>query len=467
MKARCDVQIPDLLRQPIAQQAHLVRTGEIEPRALIEAAHEQIAATEPDLHAYLTVDDEAIGRSDGPLAGVPLAVKDLSSTAGLRTTFGSAVHRDNVPARDAPSVARLRAAGAAIIGKTNTPEFGLGAETRTRIAPSANNPWDTTKSTGGSSGGSAAAAAAGSCSGATGSDAGGSIRLPAAWCGVVGVKPTYGRVPAETRDIGSDHPTETVGPMTRTVEDAALLLQVMAGFDADDPSSVRVPVPDYGRDLASPGRPLRVRWGLDLGMGPCDPDIARAVASAVHELAGEAVSVTPSSMQVAGQHPFFCMWDLLAGAAVGRYGGIEQAHRDELADYTLEFIDSGRTIGVDDYLRAVYRAKRLRVMLDDELDQCDALVLPATAVSAWPHGAPPAEVDGRPVAAHGLIAYGGLPYLALASVTGHPVVSVPVGFDRNGLPIGVQLIGKFWDEATLLQVAWALERAMGTSPGVT
>lgn len=163
----------------------------------------------------------------------------------MRTTFGSSVFASHIPDRDAPVVDRLRRAGAVIIGKNNTPEFGLGAETRTRFAPAANNPWDVARTTGGSSGGSAAAVAARLCSVSIGSDAGGSIRLPAAWFGVVGVKPTYGRVPCEVRPAGSDHPTETVGPITRTVEDAALLLQVMAGFDPADPSSERVAVPDY------------------------------------------------------------------------------------------------------------------------------------------------------------------------------------------------------------------------------
>ncbi|HUF97198.1 MAG TPA: amidase [Ilumatobacter sp.] len=455
--------VSEVLGRSLAEQARLVRDGDVAPNALVEAALTRIAEHEPRIHAYLTVDENARGQTTGALAGVPIAVKDLTSTAGLRTTFGSKVFESNVPTADAPVVERLRAAGAAIIGKANTPEFGLGAETRTEIAPAAKNPWDLTRTTGGSSGGSAAAVAAGLCSAATGSDAGGSIRLPAAWCGVAGVKTTYGRVPGELRPGGSDHPTETVGPMTRTVEDSALLLEVIAGFHPGDPSSARVAVPDYSRNLKSPGRPLRLRWGLDLGMGPSDADIASAITSAATELHSDAVRVERSTLQLQGRHPFFTMWDILAGAAVGRLGEIERDHRDVLADYAVEFIDSGRELAIAQYLHAIYEAKQLRVLLDDELERCDALMIPATAVSAWRHGEPPTEVNGAPMAAHGLIAYGGLPYLALASVTGHPVVSVPIGLDSQGLPIGVQLIGKCWDEATILQVAYALECAVGSS----
>lgn len=457
----------ELLTIPLAEQARLVREGEIAPRAIVEAALDAIAERDGELHAFLAVDRAAEGGVDGPLAGVALGVKDLLSTAGMTTTFGSRVFASHVPDTDAPVVARLRAAGAAIIGKTNTPEFGLGAETRTEIAPAANNPWDTSRTTGGSSGGSASAAVARLCSATIGSDAGGSIRLPAAWCGAVGIKPTYGRVPAEVRSVGSDHPTETVGPMTRTVEDAALLLQVMSGFHPADPTSARMPVPDLVAAATSPGESLRVRWGLDLGMGPCDPGVAAAVTAACRELAAASVDVERSELDVGEPHPFFCMWELLAGAAVGRQGPVERDHRDALADYTVEFIDAGRELTVARYLQSVHRAKQLRVLLDTELEACDAVLVPSTAVSAWPHGQPPSEVDGRPLATQGVLAYGGLPYLALASVTGHPVVSVPVGFDDQGLPVGVQLIGKHWDEATLLQVAARLERAVGivTLPG--
>jgi aspartyl-tRNA(Asn)/glutamyl-tRNA(Gln) amidotransferase subunit A len=381
-----------------------------------------------------------------------VCVKDLLDTAGLTTTYGSALHRDHVPGQDAPAVARLRAAGAIVVGKANTPEFGLAAETVTTFAPPAANPWDLSRTTGGSSGGTAAAVAAHLCAIGLGSDAGGSVRLPAAWCGVLGLKPTYGRVPVQAKPFPADHPTETVGPMARTVEDLALLMDVIAGADPADPSSLPVAVPAH-RVAPGDDRPLRVAFGLDLGMGTMDETVAAPIREALAALASQGADVTPATLAVGDPHPFFVMFDLVAGSCSGRYAHDAERGWTELAEYTRVFIEAGRRLSVADYVRAVYEAKRLRAAVDRQLETCDVLALPATAVVAWPHGSPPDLVGGRPPAAHGGITYGGLPFLALANVTGHPAISVPCGTDPDGLPVAVQLVGRAFDEPTLLRAA--------------
>ncbi|MEO8694470.1 MAG: amidase [Acidimicrobiales bacterium] len=458
----------DLLWLSGIEQAELVRSRQISARELVDATLARIDALDAKVGAFITVNAEQARRdaayadehpTDRLLHGVPFCVKDLIGTAGLRTTHGSAVHQHNVPDHDAPTVTRMRDAGAIVIGKANTPEFGLAAETFTMFGPRACNPHDLTRTTGGSSGGTAAAIAAGMSAIGLGSDAGGSIRLPAAWCGVSGLKPTYGRVPCEVSARLADHPSETVGPMARTVDDLALMMDIIAGHHPADPTSSRQPTARYlDAARATDARPV-VAWGTDLGMGAVDDDIAAALQSAAGALAQSGLSVRESTLRITGRHPFFVMFDLIAGAVLGRLEDIADAHWDELAPYSREFLDAGRRLGAADYTRAVYEAKQVRAQLDDELDTADVVMFPTTAVVAWPHEQPPATVAGRPPAEHGGITYGGLPFLALASISGHPALSVPCGVNADGLPLSVQLVARHFDEAALFPVAARLQAA--------
>jgi Asp-tRNA(Asn)/Glu-tRNA(Gln) amidotransferase A subunit family amidase len=458
----------ELLWLSALEQAELIRSRQVSARELVEATLARIDALDAKVGAFITVDADQARRAasdadahptDRPLHGVPFCVKDLIRTAGLRTTHGSAVHRDAVPEVDAPTVSRMRDAGAIVIGKANTPEFGLAAETFTMFGPRACNPHDLSRTTGGSSGGTAAAIAAGMSAIGLGSDAGGSIRLPAAWCGVSGLKPTYGRVPCEVSGRLADHPSETVGPMARTTADLALMMDIIAGHHRADPTSSREPKAQYlDAARATTNLPI-VSWGPDLGMGSVDDEIGAALQRAAGALAQAGLSVRESSMRVAGRHPFLIMFDLIAGAVLGRLEDIADAHWDELAPYSREFLEAGRRLGAADYTRAVYEAKQLRAQVDDELEHVDVLMMPTTAIVAWPHDTPPATVAGRPPAAHGGITYGGLPFLALASITGHPAMSVPCGTTAEGLPLSVQLIARHFDEASLLPVAARLEAA--------
>lgn len=450
------------------EQAELIRARKVSSRELVDAALARIDTLDPKIGAFITVDGDRARRaatqadeqpSDRPLHGVPFCVKDLIRTAGLRTTYGSAVHRDFVPDADAPTVTRMRDAGAIVIGKANTPEFGLAAETFTTFGPRACNPHDVSRTTGGSSGGTAAAIAAGMCSIGLGSDAGGSIRLPGAWCGVSGLKPTYGRVPCEVGGQLADHPSETVGPMARTVADLALMMDLIAGHHPADPTSSRQPTARYLDATKSTDALPSVSWDLGLGMGAVDADVAGAVEAAAAALAHGGVSIRESPLRITGRHPFFVMFDLIAGAVLGRLEDIADAHWDALAGYSQEFLTAGRRLGAADYTRAVYEAKQVRAQLDDELARVDVVMFPATAVVAWPHERPPSTVAGQPPAEHGGITYGGLPFLALASISGHPAMTVPIGLNDEGLPLSVQLVARHFDEVALLRVAAVLEAA--------
>jgi Asp-tRNA(Asn)/Glu-tRNA(Gln) amidotransferase A subunit family amidase len=455
----------DLLWASAVEQARHVRDKQVSSAELTALVLDRVDEVDGEVAAFVTIDADgaraaaaaadaatARGEGAGPLHGVPFTVKDLLDTAGLRTTFGSRLYADNVPAADAASVARMRSAGAVLIGKVNTPEFGLAAETYNDVSRRTNNPWSLDRTTGGSSGGSAAAVAAGMGAVSLGTDAGGSIRLPSSWCGVFGLKPTYGRVPTNPKTIRANHPTETAGPIARHVEDIAATLDVIAGHDVRDPSSLRMPITpavDAVHDLDSP---LRVRFGLDLGMGVADDDVNKAILSALDALSATGAEVEESTLDVGTPHPFLVMFDLIAGWASEHFAYAEPRF-DDLMDYSQTFIDTGRKLSAGDYVRAVHDAKAVGVRVDEELARCDVLAFPVTAVVAWPHGQPPELVGGKPPSAFGGITYGGLPYLALANITGHPAMSVPVGLDGAGMPIAVQLVGRHFDERTVLRAA--------------
>jgi Asp-tRNA(Asn)/Glu-tRNA(Gln) amidotransferase A subunit family amidase len=463
----------DLVGASASEQARLVRGRQVSSRELCDAVLARIDRLDGALGAFLHVDPEAVraaaGAADralvagdpvGPLHGVPVGIKDLFDTVDAPTTYGSALTRDHRPDGDAAAVARLRAAGAVVLGKTNTPEHGLAAETFTTFGPRCANPWDLTRTAGGSSGGATAAVAAGLGSIGLASDAGGSIRLPAAWCGVLGLKPTYGRVPVNRPAAASaDHPCTTAGPVARDVEDLAVMMDVIAGAHPGEPTSLPVAVPDHrGALAAASARRLRVAFGLDLGMGPCDPAVASGVRGAVESLAAHGAHVEESTLRIGEPHPFFVMFEHVAAWCSARLEGVGE-RAGELAPYTRPFLDLGAELTAARFLRAVRAAKFLRVAVDEALHGVDVLALPATAVVAWRHGEPPSTVAGRPAASHGGITYGGLPYLALANLTGHPAIVVPCGLDEQGLPVAVQLIARAWDEPTLLVAAQQLLEA--------
>lgn len=435
-------------------------TGALSPVEVTEAVLARIERLEPALNAYVTVTAElaiegakaaeAAYRSGdaGPLAGIPTSIKDLTMTKGIRSTRGSLLMKDHVPDFDPPVVERLYKAGIVMLGKTNTPESGWKGETTNRVSGSTQNPWKHGKTPGGSSGGASAAVAAGMGQLAQGSDGAGSIRIPSAFAGIFGLKPSFGLVPqypASPMELFSH-----VGPMTRTVADAAMMLTVMAGEDERDRlswSSGR----DYLADLKLDMSGLRIAWSSDLGYARLDPDVratTEAAVNAFQELGCEVVEATP---KVEDQ------WDMVnviwcssqAGAFGDRIDEIGDLLDPGLRDIVYRgFEFTGAELVEAHTRRAAYYQKMRQFM-----ENFDLLLTPTLPVTAFDVGLNhPPEVGGKPTTFLGWTAFA-YPF----NITGQPAASVPCGFDRNGLPIGLQIVGRWRDDQTVLNAAAAFE----------
>jgi len=474
----------DLMYLPAHRQREMVVNREVSSVELTEAALRRVALLDPQLNAFVTVDevgalaaakaaDEAVARGDdlGPLHGVPIAVKDLELTKGLRTTLGSVLWKDWVPDADSVVVERVRASGAVIVGKTNTPEFGNREETFAKVHPACNNPWDVARMPGGSSGGTGASVASGMCSIGTGTDGGGSVRIPAAMCGIFGHKPTQARVP---RAGGVARPAAsqmaTTGPMSWDVRDSAIMTGVMAGYDRRDPASLRTAVPDYLTTLEDGVEGLRIGITMDLGYGTVQPDIEYAITSAgkSFESLGAKVEEAPLKLDPPPREYWWALW---TGNQVAMYGHLLDEHEDDLMPYTVEMIRHGLTLSAADYSKALRQAEMLRVELAEYFEEFDLLLLPTTAATAWPHLNPPKSIGGQGAeGAYGEIRYDTIPFTMVFNISWNPAASVPCGFDADGMPIGLQVVGDIDDDATVFRASRAFERARpwtGVRPGVS
>jgi len=440
-----------------------LRARSIGAAELTELALERIRSREPELNAFITVTADAAREraktadARSALAGAPIALKDLFDVEGVPTTGGSKLFAANVPAQDGALARRLFAAGAVNVGKTNLHEWAFGVTNDNPHFGPTKNPWATDRIPGGSSGGNGAALAARMCFGAIGSDTGGSIRIPASLCGVVGLKPTYGRtslVGAIPLAWSLDH----AGPMARTVRDAALLLQAIAGYDAGDPVSADVPVDDYLKDIESGVRGLRVGalrgrffTRLDANEQPA-PDVAAAVESAIAVLAKEGARC--EDVELPRVDELRETQAVIIGAEAGAYHRERiAAHRDGYGADVAKRIDAGLARTGSAYALARRTRDELRRTYAEALSGWDAIVLPTTPITA-----PPREGQDAVAAAATLTAY-----TSAFNLTGLPAISIPCGFDRAGLPIGLQLVARPWAEARLLRVARAYERATSWS----
>lgn len=434
---------------PVADLLRAYRGGALSPVEVTEEALARIDVFDGGLRAYLTPTPELAleqaraaeekyrrGEHEEPLLGVPTAVKDLFDVAGVPTTLGSLVYRDQIAAADSPVVAQLRSGGAVFLGKSNTAEFGQSATTENLLALGCANPWDTRRTAGGSSGGSATAVGAGLASVSLGSDGGGSVRIPAALCGLFGIKPTIGGV----RD---DSPFQAMtefacpGPIVRRVADARPFLQLLVGED-------------FSRRAAPK---LRIGWCPAPEGRPVDPEIREATASAVRRLAELGHEVSEIEMPLTG-------WMEAFGPLVL---ADERAHRrhlldrrwDELTGYARRSIEASAKLEEADIADARRHLDALRAETDALLGEYDLLVTPTTATPAFPIGQRPGEIDGHEVNS----LWGPFPFTAAFNVAGTPAASVPCGF-AGGLPVGIQLVARHGEEATLLDVCEELEEAV-------
>ena len=455
----------DLCFLSIAELGSLVRARTVSPVEVTEAHLARIERLNPVLNAFVTVmadearaaarraeTEVAAGRWRGPLHGVPIGVKDIFDTAGVRTTNGSSFYRDHVPAEDAESIRRLREAGAILIGKCNTHEFAAGSSTNNPWYGPTRNPWALDRVPGGSSGGSGAAVAAFLCPGATGTDTGGSIRGPAACCGIVGLKPTWGRVSIRgiyPNAVSLDH----AGPLTRTALDAGLLLGAMAGYDPRDPTCADVPVPDYTAGIDAGVSGLRLALCPDLHFMELDGAVTRAMESAVRTLAGLGAKIETVGFSLAAEvEP--------TRAAISR-GEFLALHRARFAAHPEGYgadlhprFEEGARVTVDDYVRGCRMREAIRREFDEILKSVDALILPVAPSEAPLIATGAARINGKEVT------FGsGLAMRQVANVAGLPSVAVPTGFGEAGLPLSMQIVGPAWGEAHVLRIAHAYEVA--------
>jgi amidase len=427
--------------------AHLERIEQVNPRvnAIVTLVPERALAEAAALDAAA-----ANGRPPGLLAGLPIAVKDLNDTAGIRTTYGSPIYVDHVPVADGLIVQRLRGAGAIVVGKTNTPEFGAGSHTFNEVFGTTRNPYDVTRSAGGSSGGAAAALAAGMTPIADGSDLGGSLRNPASFCNVVGLRPAPGRVPSPESNDGWS-PMSQLGPMARDVGDLTLLLAALAGPDPRDPLALDAAFP-AGLDVPETLEGIRVAWSETVDGLPVEPAVTAALRGARAALVGLGADVSDLEPDLEGADEVFETYRSLAFG----HGHAEDArsHPELIKEEVLADVRRGEALTVGDVLRAADLRTELFRRTVGLLERFDLLALPTAQVVPfdvelrWP-----AEVAGMAMERY----YTWMRSCSRITSTTLPALSLPAGFTPEGLPVGLQLVGRHRGEARLLSLAAALE----------
>ena len=459
---------PDLCTRTAVDLASLLARGEVSAAEILDAHLEWIDQRNPALNAICTLDRDR-ARADAraaddlrrrdpdaaavqPLLGLPTAVKDLVPTKGIRTTFGSPIFADNVPDFDALIVERIRRAGAIVIGKTNTPEFGAGSQTFNPVFGKTRNPWDPSRTCGGSSGGAAAALASGMLPIADGSDLGGSLRNPASFCGVVGFRPTPGRVPRVPPEQGWDD-LAVLGPMGRTVADAALLFSVIAGPDSRDPISLARPSepfhPVEPLDLSG----LRLGWTPNLGRYPVEREVVQVCEAALPVFRDLGAEVEEAVPDLSGADSIFRT--LRANLFADKLEPLLTDHRHQMKDTVIEEIERGLALTGPEVATAQAERTRLHCRVVDFFELYDALLLPTVQVLPFDIDRPyPTQVDGQSMATY-------TDWMASCysiTVTGCPAISVPCGA-ASGLPVGLQIVTPRASDRLTLAIAAAFESA--------
>ncbi len=449
---------------PAYQLARLIKSRNLSPVELMEVTLNRIREISPKLNAYLTVlEEDAMaaarqaeekvesGEPLGILHGLPISIKDLIPTKGIRTTMGSLVYKDLIPKSEGTAMQRIREAGAIIVGKTNAAEIGTAIQTRNKLGDDCRNPWNTEMTPGGSSGGAAAAMAAGISPLSLGSDGGGSVRIPSAFCGLFGMKPSYGRIPKDYADWGMSH-TLSFGPLSWTVRDAAMMLNVMSGSDGLDYTCIRTNPPDFVKELDGTFHRLRIAWTPDMGYDvKVDPEIKAAVEAAANvfkELGHQVTRDVPDTGM-----PFDTFDATIATRNCIPLGFLLDEHPDDIMPYNKLQFETGRSISGVELAKAWVHVEKIRWAYRDFFQKYDLLITPSTAIPAFPVGSKDRSL-GR-----GFFDWAFTPFTCVFNLTGSPAASVPCGFSSKGLPIGMQLVGPLEDDVTVMCAAAAFERA--------
>ncbi len=460
----------EFIKWTAAEAVAKLARGEVSPLELLEAAEARIAETNPQINAMVTLCFERArehakrlmneprgGRPAGFLYGLPIAVKDNTDVEGLRCTSGSRVYEHRIAPGSDPVVQRLEAHGAIVVGKTNLPEFAAGGNTFNDVFGATRNPWNTRMSASGSSGGSAAALAAGQVWMATGNDFGGSIRTPAAFCSVSGLRPSPGRVARLQKQ--PFNPLSVEGPMARTVADVALMFDAEAGFDSRDPLSPHEPLPSFAQCAARPERPRRVAVSADLGIAPVvDRDVRACITNVAEKLAAQGVEVVEAHPDLGDAGENFLK---LRGAVyIARVAPLLAQYRDVLKPEVVENIEFGLGLKLTDVVAAEIAQGEIIRRAAAFFEQYDALICPATLC-------PPFAVDLRyPESWDGVAFAGYMGWLVLTyavTMTACPVLALPGGFTSSGLPLGLQVIGRPQGEAALFSYGAWIEQLLGLS----
>jgi Asp-tRNA(Asn)/Glu-tRNA(Gln) amidotransferase A subunit family amidase len=443
---------------------------QLSPVEVVEAVLARIDALDSRLNAFCTPAAESAradareaerralaGELRGPLDGIPVSVKDNIATRGLRTTVGSRLLSDNVPTEDAPTVERLRAAGAVILGKTNTPEFAWRGSTDNRLFGPTRNPWDLGRTPGGSSGGAAAAVAAGLGPIALGTDGAGSIRIPASFCGLFGLKPSFGRVPFYP-PTGASELIAHAGPISRTVRDGALLLDAIAGPDDRDQWSLPASgagfadACDLAADRSAPLRGLEAAWSRDLGHIPVEAEFASICERAAQGFADLGCRVEAADPPIADPLPI--LRTLYAAAQIGNHATKTPQQLAEMDPDLVAFVEASRQLSAAEYFQAVLARQAMADGIRRHFERFDLLLTPSLSVPAFELGiVGPSEVAGRPI-----------PHLGWTlcfpfNFNGYPAATVPCGVTARGLPVGLQIVGRRHDDVGVLRAAAAFEAA--------
>lgn len=466
----------DLVFKPATELAKLIRSRQLSAEALMHATLAQIERVNPKVNAVVTLlpetellakaraADEAVAAAKrsgseaslGPLHGLPTLHKDLALTKGVRTTFGSQVYADFVPEEDSLIVSRQREAGAIMLGKSNTPEFGAGSQTFNEVFGKTRNPYDLSKTCGGSSGGAAVALATGMTAVADGSDLGGSLRNPAGYCNVVGLRPSPGRVPTlPSKLVWNPLPVE--GPMGRTVADVALLLQALAGPHAANPISIDESPKAFAGSLEADLKGKRIAWAPDLmGLSPVDREVVAVLDAHATTLKGLGCELEPAFPNLCGADDVFQVMRAQMYAAL--HGPLLKTHRHLLKDTVVWNIEAGLTLRAEQVVDAQLKHAQVVARIHEFFSRFDFIALPTAQVPPFSVDIPyPTEINGQPMANY-------LTWMQTCywiTVTGCPAISVPAGFTPAGLPVGVQLVAPYRQERSLLQLAQAFEQATG------
>jgi aspartyl-tRNA(Asn)/glutamyl-tRNA(Gln) amidotransferase subunit A len=463
----------DLAFKPAYELRELIGKKRLSPVELTDFCLRRIEALNPKLNAFLLVTAELArkqareaeqavmkGEKLGPLHGIPIPIKDLVPTKGIRTTMGSLAYKDWVPDYDEVVMERTLAAGAVILGKTNLPEFGMSGTTENKLGEPCRNPWDLERSPGGSSGGAAAAVAAGLSPIAQGGDGGGSIRIPASFSGIYGIKPTQGRAPRKARSATGWHPVQFAqhGPLSWTVRDSAIYLQVMAGPHPEDPHCIQEPAPDLLADLDKGVKGLKMAWSADYGGGAwVEPEVATICEKAAKVFAELGASVEPSPLSLDVPALYDAYHTITSVSLYVAHGYLLEEHRNSFMGYVRRDMEAGARVTGEEYARALTVLEKHRRAMAEFFTKYDILLTPTMPVTALRVNTIPVMIGGKDASPMGFWSY--LPFTFPINMSGGTAASVPAGFASDGLPVGLHIIADRGKEALVFQVSAAFEKA--------